>query len=330
MGKFPEAKVSLDGAHTYWCSIDNRTMLADNIYDAVEVFYAQGDFDRAIGLVQEGLEISRSIGSVHLEAIGLAASVQFHMNSGHIGEALEAIENGTEKLNEIVATGFVNAFFHAITFAIYRLASMSEQAILEVSRATDILDSTRKWRFRSPLLLAYLEQGRLHEAGATLQSFCEQPGFESKRPLAYFGLLTSMTDLVKGELLLAEGDYLRVSEYELKVHGLAEDLSGDLILPDLLRMRGQALIGLDRTGEAKEALVKAREIAEARGSRLTLWRVLYEMSRVAGIEDLQEDQEQLLRQCRELIGYLADHCGRPEVRDGFLNHSVVRKALALD
>ena len=96
-------------------------MFADNIYNATEVFYAQGAFDRAIGLVQEGLEISRSIGSVHLEAIGLAASVQFHMNSGHIGEALEAIDNGTEKLNEIVATGFVNAFFSCNNFRHLRI-----------------------------------------------------------------------------------------------------------------------------------------------------------------------------------------------------------------
>ena len=130
--------------------------------------------------------------------------------------------------------------------------------------------------------------------------------------------------------MLAEESFERILEYDLKPHGLAGDLNGDIVLPDLLRIRGQALIALGRTGEAREALLKAQEIAEARGSRLTLWRVLYEMSHVAALEGQQEDKETLLGQCRDLIDYIADHCGRPEVREGFLNHPVVRKALAND
>ena len=328
--QFPEAKVALEGAREFWHAIGNRTMLADNLYNAAGVSYAQGDFDGATGLLQEGLEISRSIGSVHLEVIGLTTSGQSHLNSGHIGDALAATQDGIEKLNEIVDAGFVTAFLHVTASAIYAMLNMSELAIEKVSRGTEMLDSVGLWRFRTPLSLAYLDQGRLPEAREALQSLYEQPGLESKRPLEYFGLLTSMPDVVRGELLLAEGDYLWVAEFDLKAHGLAEDLSGDVILPELLRMKGQALVALDRTGEAKEALVKARKIAEARGSRLTLWRVLYELSRVAEIEDRQEDKKTLLQQCREHIGYIADHCGRPEVRDGFLNHPVVRKALAND
>ena len=96
--------------------------------------------------------------------------------------------------------------------------------------------------------------------------------------------------------MLAKKDFKRVLEYDLNSHGLAEGLSGDIILPDLLRMKGQALIALDRIDEAREALVKAQEIAEVCGSRFTLWRVLYESSRVTAIEGRQEDEKQLLFQ----------------------------------
>ena len=130
--------------------------------------------------------------------------------------------------------------------------------------------------------------------------------------------------------MLAKKDFKRVLEYDLNSHGLAEGLSGDIILPDLLRMKGQALIVLDRIDEAREALVKAQEIAEVGGSRFTLWRVLYESSRVTAIEGRQEDEKQLLFQCRDLIDYIANLCGRPEVRERFLNHPVVRNALAND
>ena len=65
--------------------------------------------------------------------------------------------------------------------------------------------------------------------------------------------------------MLAKKDFKRVLEYDLNSQGLAEGLSGDIILPDLLRMKGQALIALDRIDEAREALVKAQEIAEVHG-----------------------------------------------------------------
>ena len=64
----------------------------------------------------------------------------------------------------------------------------------------------------------------------------------------------------------AKKDFKRGLEYDLNSNGLAEGLSGDIILPDLLRMKGQALIALDRIDEAREALVKAQEIPEVCGS----------------------------------------------------------------
>lgn len=128
--------------------------------------------------------------------------------------------------------------------------------------------------------------------------------------------------------MLAKKDFKRVLEYDLNSHGLAEGLSGDIILPDLLRMKGQALIALDRIDEAREALVKAQEIPEVCGS-------LYGVSSTSRAELRQSKagrrmKEQLLFQCRDLIDYIANLCGRPEVRERFLNHPVVRNALAND
>ena len=43
-----------------------------------------------------------------------------------------------------------------------------------------------------------------------------------------------------------------------------------------------------------------------------------------------EDSDQLLQRSRELIEHIADRCGREEVRDGFLSHPAVRKALGIE
>ncbi|MEE8465928.1 MAG: adenylate/guanylate cyclase domain-containing protein, partial [Dehalococcoidia bacterium] len=99
--QFPEAKLALEDARAYWRSTGNMNMLADNLYNAAGVLYAQLDFAGAWEFGQEALEISRSIGSVYLEAIGLIVTVQYHMHSGDIGEALAATEEGLEKLNAV-------------------------------------------------------------------------------------------------------------------------------------------------------------------------------------------------------------------------------------
>ncbi len=303
------------------------TMLADNLFNAAGVLYAQLDFDGAWDFVQEGLEISRSIGSVHLEVIALADSVQYHVNSGEIGRALGATEEGLEKLNEIVGSDFVTAYLHAIAATVYGLIGMGDAAIEKALLATNLIDPRRRWSFNTPLALGYTLIGRLPEAEKTLQTLYQQPRFESKRHLDYFGIITPMADLVRGEFLLAKKEYQQILDYDLSAHGLTGNMPASLVLPDLLRIRGQALVALDRTGEAREILVRALEMAEARGTRLTIWRILFELSEVARLENRHEDSEQLLRQSREVIDYLAGRCGREEVRDGFLDHPAVRKAL---
>ncbi|MDE0822440.1 MAG: hypothetical protein OSB07_00480 [Dehalococcoidia bacterium] len=72
---------------------------------------------------------------------------------------------------------------------------------------------------------------------------------------------------------------------------------------------------------------KAQKIAAAHVSRLDLWRILFELSEIAGLQGRHDDQTQLLGQSRELIDYISEPCGRPEVLHTFLNGPVVRRAL---
>ena len=328
--RFPEAKVAVDGAREYWRATGNMAMLADNLFNAAGISYFQLDFDGAWDFVQEGLEISRSIGSVHLEVIALADSVQYHMNRGEIGRALGATEEGLEKLNEIVGSDFIKAYLHAITATVYGLIGMGDAAIEKALLATDLIDPRRRWTFNPPLALGYTLTGQLAEAEETLQTLYRQPRLESKRHLDYFGIITPMADIVRGELLLAKKEYQHILDYNLDAHGQNGNMPASIILPDLLRIKGQALAALDRTGEAQETLVKALKMAEARGTRLTIWRTLFELSEVARLENRDEDCDQLLQRSREVIEYIADRCVREEVRDGFLNHPAVRKALGAE
>jgi tetratricopeptide (TPR) repeat protein len=277
--------------------------------------------------VEEGLDIGCSIGSVHLEVIGFTSSVQYHMNLREVGQALANIEQGIENISSIVDAGFVTAFLHATAASIYGLIGMGDQALEQAKTATGLVDSRRRWSFQTPVALAYVQQGCLPEAEEALQPVYSQPRFESKRHMDYFGIITSLPDVVRGELALAEKDFQRVLGFNLDSHGAAGDVQASLVLPDLLRIKAQALVAEDRLGDAQASLDQALEIAESRGSLLTIWRILFEMSKVAALENRDEDRDQLLQRSKELINHIADLCGGQEVRDGFLNQPAVRRAL---
>ncbi|MBC8280398.1 MAG: AAA family ATPase, partial [Chloroflexi bacterium] len=333
--RFPEARVALEEAREYWRAISNQTMLADNLFNAAGVQYAQGDFAGARAFADEGLQVSCSIGSVHLEVIGLITVVQSHMNSGDVDQALFAAEDAITKLGAIVDAGFVTAFVHATTAAIYGLIGMGDTTFEHAQLAAfdhavvaaNANSPVRNWPFYISTALAHVKSGRLLEAGKALEPMYKDPAFTSKHNIEYFGILTSMPDVIRAELALAQEDFQQVLDYDTSAHGPGGDISADAVLPDLLRIKGQALIALGRIDEARATLEQAQEIGEAHGSRLALVSIYFELSEVAALEQRHEDQAQLLQQSHELIDYIANHCGRPEVRDGFLNNPPVRRAL---
>lgn len=328
--QFPEAKESLEGARAYWRSSGNQVMLADNLFSTAGVYYAQGEFTEGNTLVSEGLEISRNIGSDLLESVGLITTVHAHAEAGDLGLALAAVGEVLERLSASNDAGVFAAMVRATGSAVYGLYGLADMALEQANLATSVANVTYSAYFRVLMALAYVHLGRLEEAEEALQPMYHDSRFESKRNLEYAGLLTYLPDIVRGELVLAQEDYEQILRYDTGSDGQNGAGGRSVVLPDLLRARGEALLALGRTGEAWEALSEARDIAERHGSRRTLWGIYFEMSKVASAEKRFDESQKLRQRSKELIDYIADHCGKPEIREGFLNTPKVRQALAAE
>ena len=326
--QFAEARDLLEGAREYWRTSGNRPMLADNLINSAGVLFAKSTFAGGYELVEEALGISRSIGSVHLEAAALAEISQAHMETGDIGLALAAVEDGIAKSD--AATGAMSALLHGTASAIYGLCGMAGTALEEAHQAFDLATPWQLWYFRVALALAHLESGRLDDAEEALQHSYEDPQMVSKRDVEYLGMISALPDLVRGELALAQHDYDRVLAYELESHHRAAESGKCVLLPDLLRIRGQALLARDRVGEAGGSLATARDMAEAQGSKRALWPILFEMSRVAALEGNALESDRLVQQSRVTVNYLADSFGSQEQRETFLNVPKVRNVLGTE
>ena len=100
-----------------------------------------------------------------------------------------------------------------------------------------------------------------------------------------------------------------------------------MFLPDLLGCRGEALLGLEGSGEAKEVLNEALAVAEGQSSHRALWCILPVLARIAAKDGPAAEAESLRRRAREAIDYIADHAGTTELRSGFLGSAKVRAFL---
>jgi len=202
---------------------------------------------------------------------------------------------------------------------------LADKALEHADVATTMADESYTDFFRVPMALAYVHTGRLDEAEQALQPMDDQPRFRSKRNVEYMGILSSLPDVVRGELVLAQEGYEQILEYEIQ----AQSQSGMcVILPNLLRAKGEALFALGRLGEAWETLSEAREIGERFGSRRALWRIYSVMSRIAEMDGRPDGSRQLPDGSRGLIYYIAATVGDPEVRASYLNTPNVRAVIA--
>ncbi len=328
--RFADARESLEGARAYCRSSGNNVMLADNLYNSTGVFYARGQFDKGTELTTEALEISRKIGSELLESIGLISIVHANTECGDLGEALAAVNKALGILAETNDAGVVTAMVHATASAVYGLYGLADMALNHTDLATTLADATYSDFFRTPMALAYVHNGRLQEAEVALPPMYRRPWLQSKRNMEYMGILTSLPDVVRGELVLAQQDFHQILEYGLGTESLNGGTGATVVLPDQLRAKGEASLALDRVEEAWEALSEARDIAEQHGSRRALWRIYFEMSKAASLINRFDESRQLLEQSRESINYIADHSGEPKIRESFLNTPKVRSVLAAE
>ncbi len=220
----------------------------------------------------------------------------------------------------------LSTLLRATNAAIYGLIGVADRAHEEAIIAVESAKMHRLY-FLAPLALAHLKNGHLFEAGEALQPMYEDSRMESKRNMEYLGTVSALPNLIRIELALATQDYVRVLTFASDTHARAEKGGERIFLSDVLRIKGQALFALGRVREAWTALTDARDLAGAQQSRRALWPILFEMSQVASLEGNHDESERLLEESRETVNYIADHCGSSEIRDSFLDVSLVRKVL---
>jgi hypothetical protein len=96
-----------------------------------------------------------------------------------------------------------------------------------------------------------------------------------------------------------------------------------LFLPDMLHLKGQALLAAGQPAAAQAAWREARTVAEALGSRRMGWRILAALARL----ETGEAARALWREANDLIEFIAVNIGDEGLRTSFRERAEVREVL---
>jgi len=114
---------------------------------------------------------------------------------------------------------------------------------------------------------------------------------------------------------------------------LIEDLSNEVIpltrvgIPDVLRWKGRALNGLERSEESYQVLREADVLAEKSGCDLHRWPILMDLADVNSKLGNVEEAEANLAKARRIAEQIAESLREVGLRDSFLNQPRVQKLM---
>ncbi len=322
-GQIQRGLALADEAQQLWRELGVLNMLADCLATTAEFHVLRGEYERAFALSGEALRISRTIGNLWNESYSWYLIDLAYMDRGEMGRAIEAAE---ECLRLAEQAGFVPGLVQSVLDLTWIYASLGavHRGYEAAERIRDMGEGTSLMGPFDRVMAARLHvlSGRLLEAREALGE--ARRGYaEAKIP----SFAVWFMNLVEAEWALSSGDYARALAVTDEALSLLRQAGLRLGLSDVLYFKGRALLGLGRAEEAYETLNEARAEAEAIGSRRTLWRILLAVSEIESRRGRYAEAQSRRRQAREIVEFIADHTGSPELRESFLNMRDVRDVM---
>jgi len=318
-GEFEKAYEVIQEARELWRALDHQVMLADSLGSEAEARFNAGEFERALKCSQQALQITEKIENlwgqsydrmlmsfVYLEVGQLGIGIRLAEQSIQLADAAGLIASSIGLRSEL-------AWFYAYGGAFEKGYELIEQA-LQVAEA------------KQPAWKAFPQAAkiRMHLLQGDVQSAIQFAGDALFEPISIpYARYTIFLCLANIELAVSRGDH----ELGLK---LADDLLSEVIpltrvdIPDVLRWKGKALIGLGQFDEAYQVLSEACSLAKRLDAQPQLWAVLESLSTVNLKLEKNGEAEENKKEARAIIQQIAESLDEVGLSESFLNQPRVQ------
>ncbi|HEX6384396.1 MAG TPA: AAA family ATPase [Anaerolineae bacterium] len=317
-----QARAALSEAQSIWWELGNLQRLAEASRFMAIINQGVGDHRLILAEAPVLVELGTSIDSRFDVAQGTTYLATAHTRQGRFAQALAY----TEKVGDLSA-----AIGHAMDEHIHQWVRISLYlavgAWAEAGRWADSLYAQRETMVPATIHLnlafvaqAWIANGKLDEGQALLDELLSSLPADTAASFVIIDIAVAYGHL---NLALGKPEAL-FAGLEERVRPLRE--AGFIrLLADEYWLRGRAEVALGHYDAAREALLKARDAAEAQEERAVLWQILVSLAEVEEACGDADTADKLRDQARAVVADIAEHAGK--IRDVFLGQPAVAQLL---
>jgi tetratricopeptide (TPR) repeat protein len=325
VGQREQARAAQEEARELWRELGNLPMLADNLLSTAEGHYMAGKFDQAMALAQEALRVSQASGNLWGQAQSLGMMGPIYLEWGKVEKAIKALEESLPLAEQANIAVPLNA--HILLAWFYGSLGDIEYGFELARLALAKADERSGARPFAQAVLGKLHayNGNTAEAEAAIKEAYEEFDTEESASKLVYNWFFYM---IESEVALANQAYDRALTLINSTIASTRAIGIRPFLTFMLYLKGQALLGLGHTDEARDVLIEARAEAEALdSSKLPRLEVLLTLSEIEAQAGNTTAAQALRKEAGEIVEFVANQIDSPKLRASFLALPHVRAVL---
>lgn len=321
-GEFEKGYAVVSEARGLWRELENQSMLADSFGAEAEAGFNAGDYARALDCARQSLEISVTTGNLWGQAYNNMMFGFVTLDQGEVDRAISYMEDSI-RLGDQAGLVASSVGERAELGWVYGSFGDTEKGFETSSEALTVaLAKLPEWK---PLPIAMmvrvlLVKGDLKQAEGLA-------GPKKIEPISIpYARYTILVELANVELALAQKDFA-------KALAIVDDIRSEIPstirtdISEVLWHKAKALLGLGQVEQARPVLIEAQALAEALGSRMSLWRIYSMLNEIDSQAGRQKEAALFREKAKLNVSYIADHLQVPGLKEYFLAKPEVKAVL---
>ena len=318
-GEFEKAYVVIQEARELWRALDHQVMLADSLGSEAEARFNAGQFELTLKCSQEALQITEKIDNLWGQSYDRMLMAFVYFEVGKLGSGIQLAEQSIQLADEAGLIASSIGLRSELAW-VYAYSGTFEKGYELIEQALQVAEA------KQPAWRAFPQAAkiRMHLLQDDIRSAVQFAGNALFEPISIpYARYTIFLCMANIELAISRGDH------ELGIR-LADDLLNEVIpltrvdIPDVLRWKGIAQIGLGQFDAAHQVLTEACSLAKGLDARPQLWPILASLSTVNSKLGNHKEAEENREEARMIIQQIADSLREIGLSESFLNQPQVK------
>ncbi|MBI5965905.1 MAG: AAA family ATPase [Chloroflexi bacterium] len=321
-GEFEKAHASIREARELWKSLDHQVMLADSFGSEAETYFNAGKYGLSLDCSQQALKISVEINNLWGQAYDRMLMAFSYFENGQLGRGIQLAEQSCQLADEagLIASSIS---LRAELAWVYAYCGAVEKGLPLIEQASQIADAKQPAWSSFPQAAKVRMRLLMNDVQSAEQIIGNQLLQPTSIPYARYTIFVCLANI---ELAMTK------KEFD-KALSLADELLDEVIpltrvdVPEVLRWKGNALLGLGRSEEALQTLTQACSLAKQTDSNLHLWVILRDLAQIQLELGNQNEPEDSLAEGRKIARQVAESLLEVGLSESFLNQPRVKELM---